>query len=345
MPPSEKRSGFLGSSLILLAIVGALSLATAGYFVMEGSASGPAKDILIPRGSTIGRISERLAKEGVIKRPGMFRLLLRMTNGEHRVRAGEFRFRESMRPMDALYTLYEGEPIVHAVTVPEGWNVRQIADIVQKAGVGDAKKFASLGLSKEMASKLKVNADSLEGFLFPDTYSFSLIDGEERILETMVRRFQSKFTEEYKKKAAIMGFTPLELITLASIIEKETGVPTERKIISAVFHNRLKKKMRLQSDPTTIYGIKDFNGNLTKAHLLEMTPYNTYRIKALPPGPICNPGWDAILAALDPANEEYLYFVANGQGSHLFSKTYKEHNDYVTRYQKSRNTNRVPSKK
>lgn len=345
MPQPEKRSGFFGSTLILLALVGGISLATAGYFVMEGSASGPAKDILIPRGSTIGRISERLAKEGVIKRPGMFRLLLRMTNGEHRVRAGEFRFRESMRPMDALYTLYEGEPIVHTVTVPEGWNIRQIADIVQRAGVGDAKKFAELGLSKEMATKYKIAADSLEGFLFPDTYAFSMIDGEERILETMVKRFQSKFTEEYRKKAQAMGFSTLELVTLASIIEKETGVPTERKLISAVFHNRLKKKMRLQSDPTTIYGVKDFNGNLTRAHLQELTPYNTYRIKALPPGPIANPGWDAILAALDPANEEYLYFVANGQGTHLFSKTYKEHNDYVTRYQKSRNTNRVPSKK
>lgn len=345
MPPPVKRSGFFGSTLILLAVVAAIGLATAGYFVMEGDASGPTKDILIPRGATIGRVSERLSKEGVIRRPGMFRLLLRMTNGEHRVRAGEFRFRESMRPMDALYTLYEGEPIVHPVTVPEGWNVRQIAEIVQRAGVGDGQKFAELGLSKEMAAKLKVHADTLEGFLFPDTYSFSKIDGEERILETMVRRFQSKFTEEYRKRAEAMGFSTLELVTLASIIEKETGVPTERKLISAVFHNRLKKKMRLQSDPTTIYGIKNFDGNLTRAHLQEMTPYNTYRIKALPPGPIANPGWEAILAALEPAHEEYLYFVANGQGSHLFSKTYREHNEYVTRYQKSRNTNRVPSKK
>jgi UPF0755 protein len=345
MPPPEKRTGFLGSALILLSIVAAVALATAGYFVMEGSPDGATTDVLIPRGSTIGRISERLAKEGVIQRPGMFRLLLRMTNGEHRVRAGEFRFRQSMRPMDALYTLYEGEPIVHTVTVPEGWNIRQIADIIQRAGLGDGKKFAEMGLAKETAAKYKIDAPNLEGFLYPDTYAFSKIDGEERILETMVRKFQSKFTDEYKKRAQAMGFSMVELVTLASIIEKETGVPTERRLISAVFHNRLKKKMRLQSDPTTIYGIKDFNGNLTKAHLLEATPYNTYKIKALPPGPIANPGWEAILATLDPAPEEYLYFVANGQGTHLFSKTYKEHNDYVTRYQKMRNTNRVPSKK
>ncbi len=345
MPQQKKRSGFLGSSLILLAVVGALSLATAGYFVMEGTSSGATKDILIPRGSTIGRISERLAKEGVIARPGLFRFLLRMTNGEHRVRAGEFRFRLSMRPMDALFTLYEGEPIAYPITVPEGWNVRQIGEIIQQAGLGDGAKFVDLGLSKETATKYKIDAPSLEGFLFPDTYTFSKIDGEERILETMVHRFQNKFTEEYRQRAKAMGFTALELVTFASIIEKETGVPTERKVISAVFHNRLKKKMRLQSDPTTIYGIKDFNGNLTRAHLQEMTPYNTYKIKALPPGPIANPGWEAILAALSPAPVDYLYFVANGQGTHLFSNTYKEHNEYVTRYQKSRSTNRVPSKK
>ncbi len=345
MPQTEKRSGFFGSSLILLGVVGAIALATVGYFVMEGSSTGAAKDILIPRGSTIGRISEKLAKEGVIKRPGMFRLLLRATNGEHRVRAGEFRFRESMRPIDALYALYEGEPIVHPVTVPEGWNVRQISEIIEKAGLGDGKKFAELGLSKEMAAKYKIDSVSLEGFLFPDTYSFSKIDGEDKILDAMVRRFQAKFTEEYRKKAEAMGFTTVELVTLASIIEKETGVPTERRIISAVFHNRLKKKMRLQSDPTTIYGVKDFNGNLTRAHLLETTPYNTYKIKALPIGPIANPGWEAILAALDPAQDDSLYFVANGAGTHLFSKTYKQHNEYVVQYQKRRQPNRVPTKK
>lgn len=345
MSQTEKRSGFFGSTLILLGVVGALAIATVGYFVMEGSPNGAAKDVLIPRGSTIGRISEKLAKEGVLKRPGMFRLLLRATNGEHRVRAGEFRFRENMRPIDALYTLYEGEPIVHQVTVPEGWNIRQIAEIVQKAGLGDAKKFADLGLSKDMAAKYKIQSVSLEGFLFPDTYAFSKIDGEDKILETMVRRFLTKFTDEHRKKAEAMGFSMVELVTLASIIEKETGVPQERKIISAVFHNRLKKKMRLQSDPTTIYGIKDFDGNLTKAHLLETTPYNTYKIKALPVGPIANPGWEAILAALDPAQDESLYFVANGAGTHLFSKTYKQHNDYVNQYQKRRQPDRMPTRK
>lgn len=343
MPNPQKRTGFLGKSLILLALVGGIGLATVGYFVLEGSPSGAQKDVLIPRGSTIGRIADRLGKEGVVKRPELFKLLLRMTNGEHRVRAGEFRFKENMRPMDALFMLYQGDPIVHALTVPEGWNIRQIGEIVQKEGLGDGKKFADLGLSKEMAAKYKIPGPNLEGFLFPDTYQFSKIDGEDRILETMARRFQSKFTEEYRKKAEAMGFSTLELVTFASIIEKETGVPQERRLISAVFHNRLKKKMRLQSDPTTIYGIKDFNGNLTKADLQTLTPYNTYKIKALPIGPIANPGWEAILAALDPAKEDYLYFVANGQGTHLFSKTYAEHERYVNQYQ--RRTNRVPSKK
>jgi UPF0755 protein len=345
MPQAQKRSGFFGSTLILLALVGLVALATAGYFVLEGSSAGAEKDVLIPRGATIGKIAERLKREGVISRPGLFKLLLRMTNGEHRVRAGEFRFRLAMRPMDALYTLYEGEPIVHPLTVPEGWNVRQIGEIVERQGLGDGKKFIELGLSPQMAAKYKINAPSLEGFLFPDTYHFSRIDGEDRILDTMVRRFLSKFTDDYRKRAEAMGFTLVQLVTLASIIEKETGVANERKLISAVFHNRLKKKMRLQSDPTTIYGIQNFDGNLTKAHLLTTTPYNTYKIAGLPPGPIANPGWDALVAALEPAPEEYLFFVANGQGTHLFSKTYREHNDYVTRYQKSRNTNRVPSKK
>lgn len=306
-----------------------------GYVLFHGSTDGELKEVLIPRGSSLGLVSQILTEKGIIHQPKLFKYLLSVTQGASRVRAGEFRFQVNSRMIDALNTLYRQDPVVHSVTLPEGWTVRQYAEILQTAGLVEAPRFLKLTLTPEAAAKYNFKSPSLEGYLFPDTYAFSKIDGEEKIVDTLVKRFRQKFATEYTGEILQKGWTLERLVTLASIIEKETGVGGERGKVSSVFHNRMKKHMRLQSDPTTIYGIENFNGNLTRADLQRPSPYNTYTIAELPPGAICNPGLEALVAGLRPLDTPYLYFVGNNRGEHVFSETYQQHARYVNDLQKN----------
>ena len=183
---------------------------------------------------------------------------------------------------------------------------------------------------------MQIPAQTFEGYLFPDTYYFSQDVTPKQIITSMVNQFRMTFKDEWEIRAHALGFTMHEIITLASIIEKETGVASERPVIASVFHNRLRKKMRLASDPTVIYGIKVFNGNITKKDLNRLTPYNTYMIRGLPPGPIANPGAESIKAALYPAKTNLLYFVAKFDKTHQFSATLADHNRAVRKYQLKR---------
>ena len=176
----------------------------------------------------------------------------------------------------------------------------------------------------------------MEGYLYPETYYFSKGEGERKIIQTMISTFNQFYTLDMEEKARVLSMTRREIVTLASIIEKETSVGNERPLISAVFHNRLKRRIRLQSDPTVIYGLPDFDGNLTRKDLRVHSPYNTYWVKGLPPGPIANPGNESLIAVLNPAPVDYLYFVSKNNGTHYFSKTLSEHNGAVQRYQKNR---------
>lgn len=294
------------------------------------------KAVLIPRGIAVGKVATLLQNEGVISNPFWFKVYVISTGGNRRLRAGEYAFRTNMSAFSAVLTLYFSEPIEHPITVPEGWNARQIAVILAAKRLVDPAKFIQIVLSRKSAEKYRLKSPTLEGFLFPDTYAFSRIDGEERIVDRMVQRFFAKVDQNLIANAQRKGMSLEQLVTLASIIEKETGVPTERNLISSVFHNRLTKRMRLQSDPTTIYGIPNFNGNLTKRDLLTKTAYNTYAIYGLPPGAIASPGLASLHATVNPANSTYLYFVANNQGGHIFASTYEEHARNVDYYQKRR---------
>jgi len=314
----------------LISSMGGLVLA---FFLLNGTPSQESKTVLIPRGLSLRGVSELLEQEGLVRYPYLFRGLLRVTRGNKRVRAGEFEFKLGANLINTLRVLYFSEPVTYALTVPEGWNVRQIASLISEKRLGDAEKFSQLALSSQSAHKYKLSTPHLEGFLYPDTYYFSRIDGEERILETMVNRFFQEYHSRFKNRMAQLGMPLEKVITLASVVEKETGKPEERPLIASVFFNRLKKGMRLQSDPTTIYGIPDFNGNLTKADLLKKTAYNTYAISGLPLGPIASPGGAAIEAVLAPAQSDFLYFVSDNNGSHFFSKTYQEHLRFVREYQ------------
>lgn len=305
----------------------------AAALLYQGRTDGVVTDVIIPRGSSLAKVSDILKERKIIENASLFKFILRVSGGASRVRAGEFRFREHMRTIDALFVLYQDEPIVYHVTVPEGWTIRQIADLLAAQNLVNPRRFIELTTTKTSAVRFNLPAPSLEGFLYPDTYDFSKIDGEDRIVERMVQRFQQVYDRELKTLAAEKQMSLLDLVTFASIVEKETGNPSERELVASVFHNRLKKRMRLQSDPTTIYGIPNFNGNLTRADLLRFSPYNTYVIYGLPPGPIASPGLAAMKATLLPAKTDYLYFVANGQGKHLFSESYEKHSRFVNTYQ------------
>ena len=287
----------------------------------------------IPRGSSFAQTADILNEAGLIRQKKGFYLLALVTDTAKYIKAGEYDLQSSMTPMALLEKLTKGKVKGYQVFIPEGFTLNQIASRLENQGLADRETFISLASDSRLLSSLGIEEESVEGYLFPDTHRLNKSMGEEGILRFMVRQFRKVMTPDMLTRANELGLTEDEVVTLASIIEKEGGSQEERPIISAVFHNRLKRGMRLQSDPTVIYGIEDFDGNLRKSDLREKTPYNTYRIEGLPPGPICNPGREAIEAALYPASVDFLYFVSKNNGSHQFSSNLKDHNKAVLKYQ------------
>jgi UPF0755 protein len=318
-------------SVLLLAI--GLGIWFAFYITTPNENSGTAT-VLIPKGAGVRQIKTILGREGVIKDDLRFLLLARVTKSSNRLQAGEFAIERNLKPKEVLKILEQGEVIHHRLTIPEGSDMIRIAAIYANRGWVNQKEFLSLCTSPDFIHKLKIQQDSLEGYLFPDTYV--LIRGESNtpsIIAAMVRRFLEVW-QEVSSDTNNYPLTRHQTVTLASIIEKETAAPEERPLIARVFLNRLQRSMRLQSDPTVSYGLPDFNGKLSRKDLKRETPYNTYVIKALPPGPICSPGRAAIEAVFHPADSNALYFVSKNDGTHIFSKTLREHNRAVRKYQR-----------
>ena len=297
---------------------------------------GVEKTVLIHPGDTFGEITRHLNQAGIVAHPLKFRLYARLKGYDYRLKAGEYSIPTNMSPDRVLATLVSGKIRLHRLTVPEGLTLRQIADLVADTRLCSAPEFLKLAFDAALAEKLGIPAAGLEGYLFPDTYFFPKNVTPRKIITTMFARFQTVFTPQWQARAKEKGLTVHQVVTLASIIEKETGAAFERPLIASVFHNRLKKKMRLESDPTVIYGIKDFDGNLTRKHLAEKTPYNTYQIKGLPPGPIASPGAEALKAVLFPAETNFLFFVAKKNRTHQFSTNLKDHWRAVRKYQMKR---------
>jgi len=291
------------------------------------------KIFLVQSGQDFKTTSTRLQKIGVINNLLKFKLFARLKGYDKKIKAGEYLLSSSMSPDEILEKMVRGKVHLYKVTIPEGFNIKQIASIIAHAGLLKDEKFLSTATDSSLIHEMGIDAASFEGYLFPDTYLFPKDVSSKKIITTMLNRFRSTFTPEWKKQAQLLGFTIHQVVTLASIIEKETGDPRERPIISSVFHNRLKKRMRLQSDPTVIYGILNFDGNITRKHLTTTTPYNTYKIKGLPPGPIASPGFKSIEAALFPADTRFLYFVSKNDTTHEFSTNIKDHNRAVRKYQ------------
>jgi UPF0755 protein len=275
-----------------------------------------------------------LFKEGLIKDPRRFGWLAKLLRVSNRVKVGEYEVRMNMSPYQILKIITSGRSVLHAVHIPEGYNLEQIADVLVGKNLVDREEFLGLVRSSHMAKLMGINEPTLEGFLYPETYSFTHFTGVRVIIKTMVDKFREVYDREVKFAAERQeGMTMHDVVTLASMIEKETGAPEERPLISSVFHNRLRIKMKLQSDPTVIYGKKGDKSRISRADLKTPTPYNTYTVKALPIGPIANPGKASLLAAVEPAQSGYLYFVSKNNGTHTFSATFAEHNAAVKKFQ------------
>ena len=263
-----------------------------------------------------------------------FQVLGRVQQVDRKIIPGEYELHAGMRPTELLAKLVEGEVYEHSVTIPEGYNVVQIADVLDHKGLADKQEILRLNRDADFLATLNIDGPTLEGYMFPDTYKFARHLPSEFIVRTFVSRFHEMVTPEMKAQAKTIGMTLKEVVTLASVIEKETGLATERSLVSGVFHNRLRRNIRLQSDPTVIYALAYFDGNIRKADLSVNSPYNTYKVQGLPPGPIANPGLAAIHAALYPTASDFVYFVSRNDGSHKFSVTLAEHNKAVDKYQR-----------
>jgi UPF0755 protein len=326
--------------IFVLALIAAVIVAASVYWEIFQWKSKSAAEVAISKGSHLNAVAAQLERGGVIRSPKIFSFYARLKGVSGKLHAGEYEFPAGISIDDVLNAIVEGEVKRYRFTVIEGWNLKDIEKMLSEMeflGPKIAEEFSKLIYDTNYHESLGVGGVlSLEGYLFPDTYVIDRPKGAKEIIEPMVKQYKGVYTDAFRKRAKELGMTDREVLILASIIEKETGKGEERPIISSVFHNRLKKGMVLASDPTVIYGIKDFDGNLRRRDLERPGPYNTYLTAGLTPGPICNPGKDSIEAALYPAKTDYFFFVSKNDGSHHFSKTMGEHSRAVIHYQKRR---------
>lgn len=324
--------------LVLVVVFGGL----AGYQmirwaeapVLSESDHPPSKIVVISEGSTFQHVASLLERERLIKSRSAFVLLGKAHEADRKIHPGEYELNAAMPPADILSKLLAGRVVLHSVTIPEGYTIGQIAEVLAQHQITDRAEVVRLAKDKSFMKMLGISAESLEGYLYPDTYRFARPTAAKDVIKAMVDQLEQVMTAEWQVRAKDLHLTVHEVLTLASVIEKETGAGDERPQISSVFHNRLKRKIPLQSDPTVIYGLPNFDGNLHKKDLSNPSPYNTYRWAGLPPGPIANPGAQSIRAALYPVPSSYLFFVSKNDGTHQFSATLVEHNKAVEKYQK-----------
>lgn len=329
----------------LLLLVFVAVAAGLGYLVFRGvrEAQTPYKGYAEPevfftvaRGASGSEVARKLEEDSIIEDRRLFVAALRLRGEREHIQAGEYRFAEPLSTVEVLDRLIAGDVYTFPVTVPEGLTLKETAEHLDNLGLGDSSVFVSLFEDAESIADLDPDAWNLEGYLFPTTYRFTRSVTPEEVTRTMVAQFRSVFDEARRARAEEVGLTPREIVTLASIIEKETGSAPERPLIGSVFWNRLNRGMPLGSDPTIIYALKledRYDGNLRRVDLEMDSPYNSYRVAGLPPGPIASPGEAAIDAALEPEESDYLYFVSKNDGTHHFSRTYREHQRAVREYQ------------
>jgi UPF0755 protein len=299
--------------------------------------AGDEQFVDIPQGEGPGAIGRRLADAGVVRDLLTFRIEVLRSGEGRRLRAGEYRFDRPMTPKDVVAKLARGDVYLLPITFREGLTIQEMAALYESKGFGPAAEFIAAASDAQLVRTLDPAAKNLEGYLFPDTYNMPRHSSAGQLVARMVSTFEKELTPELRAKAEGHGLSVRELVTLASIVEKETGKAEERPMVAAVYANRLRIGMGLQCDPTVIYALQRvhrYNGNLTREDLQFDSPYNTYRYRGLPPGPIASAGRASLEAAADPADVPYVYFVSRGDGTHVFATTLEEHNRNVYEFQK-----------
>jgi UPF0755 protein len=331
---------FIALAILVLIVAGAA--ATFGFYVwnrMQTPYKGfseAEKFVDIPPGTGAAEIRRRLVDAGVVSDEWAFRAALVWTGRSRALQAGEYRFDRPMSVVDVIDTIARGDVYTHSITFPEGLTIREMAVIYQSEGFGTADEFLQAARDASLIKELDPAARDLEGYLFPETYTLPRRASASRLVSLMVDRFRNTYSDLEQKKTGELDMSLRQIVTLASLVEKETGKAEERPLVAAVYRNRLNRKMAMQADPTVVYALVDagtYDGNIRKQDLAFDSPYNTYKYPGLPPGPIASPGRAALEAALAPADVEYLYFVSKNDGSHAFAETLEKHNANVQEYQ------------
>lgn len=332
--------------IVSIALVILTTIAGGAFLVYQNFAnSAPSQDSQeviydLKSGTSFMAIAKDLEAKGLVTNALYFNYYARLTNQRNQVKAGEYQLFTNMTPKKVMEVITSGKSVGRAFTVSEGLSTFEIAELFERQGFGTAKEFLALTRDRAFIQELLGEPlPSLEGYLFPETYMLTRYTSTKTLIANMVKRFLVVYGEVIKQNS--IGWTDRNrIVTLASIIEKETGAPEERPLISSVFHNRIQKKMKLQTDPTVIYGKAQRLGkiviSITRADLREPTSYNTYVIPELPPTAIANPGREALLATLNPAQSSYLFFVSQNDGTHVFSETYQQHHAAVVKFQLDR---------
>jgi UPF0755 protein len=317
-----------GLIVALLVVAGGVSWAYLALNREHAAWDGASVDVVVPQGISARETFARLAKAGVIRHPRLLARWIAVRGGGGAIHAGEYRFERPSSALDVLSRLERGDVLLHAVTIPEGLDLIEIAERLEQEGFSEREALLAVFRDPALIRERDDEATDLEGYLFPETYHFPRGASPETITRTMVERFWQETGEDYPERATEAGLSLREAVTLASLIERETSLPEERGRISRVFHNRLERRMRLQCDPTVIYALRREGlevGKLTYRDLEFDSPWNTYVSYGLPPGPIANPGKASLDAAVDPDEGRDLYFVAAPEGGHRFSTTLDAH--------------------
>jgi UPF0755 protein len=327
-------------ALVLLLVVllvggGAASLYLRAHEPFRGYTSSD-RFVEIPAGASPRAIAARLIEAGVVRDDVTFRTALWLSGRARGLQAGEYRFDRPMSAVDVIDKIARGDVYVVLLTFPEGLNLREMAGLYEAGGFGAAATFVEAAQDVSLIKDIDAAATDLEGYLFPDSYRLPRRTDAVTVVRAMVGRFRQVLTPELRAAGEALGLSARQLVTLASIVEKESSLAEERPRVAAVYTNRLKQKIPLQCDPTVIYALQragTYDGNLRRDDLAFDSPYNTYRYPGLPPGPIASPGQQSLEAAAHPADVDYLYFVSRNDGSHEFARTLTEHNRNVQKYQ------------
>ena len=318
----------LGSLCLIALLVGM-------YLTSPPSSSEAIVNFEVPTGSSSQTIAQRLAAQKLIRSKYAFRIVVRHRGSDRHLHAGTYVLRRNMTLWQIVDEFEKGQVTLICWTVPEGLTAAATAELWETEGLGTAEAFQEASQLPRLLKQYGLEDKAVEGYLFPNTYKFAKGITAEQAVEMMLEEFKQQWTETFDKEARNLELTRHEIVTLASVIEKEAQSKSERPRIAGVFHNRLKRKWRLQADPTVLYALGNPKRLLTRADLKVDSPYNTYRHKGLPPGPIASPGIDSIIAALRPEKTDYFYFVAIGEGKHHFSKTLSEHNRMIRKIRRA----------